>query len=192
MFERSLSINIRLLKLVGAWPQSYLNKLGHFAYLTFIVGLFLIPVSWFPLLYIYLNENTDLTNISQTAFMSCELALIAPKLVYFLFDHERLKSVVYYWDSNIYYTIPPTRTNEIIEKTIKHARKLTTWFTLLCACGAITWATKPFQDLSSRSLPADIWLPFDPFKNDVRYIFTFLHSTIGETSLDLKYFNYKI
>lgn len=161
------------MKVVGAWPRNSFNKPANFAYLAFIVCFFLIPVSCFPLLHIYFNKNTDLIKISQSAFMSCELTLIAPKLIYLLFNHEKLKEVVCYWDSH---TAAPLKTNKMTQQ----ARKLTTWFTLLCASGATTWAAKPFQNLGSRRLPADMWLPFDPFKNDIRYVLTFLHSFVGK------------
>lgn len=180
MFQKSLCINIFLLKLVGAWPRNCFNKPANFAYLAFIVCFFLIPVSCFPLLYIYTNENRDLIKISQTAFMSCELTLIAPKLIHLLSRHEKLRAVVCYWDAYSLDSVVSTRTNEIVSEMARKTRKLATWFTLLCALGAITWAAKPFQDLSSRTLPADMWLPFDPFKNDVRYVLTFLHSTVGK------------
>lgn len=189
MFQKSLNINIFLLKLVGAWPRNYCNNFLNIAYLTFIVCFFLIPVSCFPLLHIYLNENTDLIKISQTAFMSCELTLIAPKLIHLLFHHQKLRPMVSYWDTHIFYTTDaPLKTNKITLEVAKKVRKLTTWFTLLCAFGAITWATKPFQNLSSRTLPADIWLPFDPFKNDVLYSLTFLHSSIGKSLSSKLYF----
>lgn len=182
MFQESLNLNISLLKLVGAWPRSFLNQLENSVYLAFIVCFFLIPVSCFPLLYIYLNENTDLTKISQTAFMSCELTLIAPKLVYLLIHHAKLRDAVCYWDIRNFYARPPPRTNEIIGEMTIHARKLAKWFAILCASGAITWATKPFQNLSDKTLPADLWLPFDPFADDVRYVLTFLHSSVGNNS----------
>lgn len=174
MFQKSLNLNIFLMQLVGAWPKNSFNKPANFAYLTFIVCFFLIPVSCFPLLHIYLNANTDLIKISQSAFMSCELTLIAPKIIYLLFNHEKLRKVVCYWDSHTEITSLKT------DKMIKQAKKLTMWFTLLCASGATTWAAKPFQNFSARTLPADMWLPFNPFKNDVRYILTFLHSFVGK------------
>lgn len=46
--------------------------------------------------------------------------------------------------------------------------------------GATTWATKPLQNLERKTLPADIWLPFDPFQTKVIYALTYLHSYAGE------------
>lgn len=181
MFQKSLSMNIFILKLVGAWPRDSLSKLENLLYITFIVCFFLIPVSCFPLLYImYTNENTDLIKISQTAFMSCELSLIAPKLILLLLDHKKLRSAVCFWDTRRFYSTLPHKSDEIIAKTAKQTRTLCKSFTWLYALGAITWATKPFQNLSSRMLPADLWLPFDPFKNDVRYVLTYMHSFLGK------------
>lgn len=180
MFRKSLSTNILLLKIVGAWPYNDFNKLASFAYLSFTICFFLVPVSCFPLLYIYLNETKDLIQISQTAFMSCELTLIMPKLVALLLDHRKLRTAVSYWDEQNVYLMMPPGTEEIIIKTARYAKITCKWFTWLCVMGATTWATKPFQDLSKRKLPTDLWLPFDPFKNDFRYALTYLHSYAGK------------
>lgn len=180
MFERSLSTNICLLRLVGAWPQVYLSRFGNYAYLAFIISFFLIPVSYFPLLYIYLSDNVDLVRISQTAFMSCELMLIAPKLIIVLVNHRKLKAVVRYWDIKHFYSLPPLGSKEIIFKTTKQAKEICRWFSCLCAFGAITWAAKPLQNLSCRMLPADMWLPFDPFKDNIRFALTYCHSFLGK------------
>lgn len=170
-----------MLKIVGAWPRDYLNKTGNFTYLAIIVGFYLIPVSCFPLIHIYLNENTDVIKISQTAFVSGELALIAPKLIHLLIIHKKVKSVVGYWDMQDYYTVAPSNSNEIIAEALKEASQLTIWFTALAVSTATTWAIKPLQDLNNnKRLPADMWLPYDPFQNNFVYAITFLHFGIGK------------
>lgn len=172
-----------MLKIVGAWPREYFNTIANYAYLTFIVGLYLIPVSCFPLLHIYLNENTDLVKISQTAFVSGELALIAPKLIHLLIIHQKVKSVVGYWDVQNFYTVAPSKSSSVIADALKEASQLTIWFTALAVATATTWAIKPLQDLDNKRLPADMWLPFDPFQNNIIYAITFLHFGIGKQNL---------
>lgn len=185
MFHQSLSANIFLLRVVGAWPREYLNKPANFAYLAFIVCFFLVPISCFPLIHIYLSENKDLIKISQTAFMSCELLLIPMKLIALLLDYEKLRTAVCYWDTAMFYSAPSHKTQKLIAIMSKQTTRMCKCYTWLCALGAITWATKPMQNLSKKTLPADLWLPFDPFKNDFRYVLTYLHSSVGKMHVNL-------
>lgn len=172
-FREALHINIVILKMVGAWPV--LSGVRKTAYMLCFILFSFIPFIVLPIIRIYTNGNKDLVQLTKDICVPFEVMLIPPKLISLYRNHHKLKEIVEYWDTRgdllLFWS---AKQKLMLETTTKVAIKIYRTFSIFCMFGAVFFITKPLQ-YKYKTLPLDLWLPFNPFQNNFVYLVMLLY-----------------
>jgi hypothetical protein len=156
--KQSFSVNLRIMRALGLYPpRKYKNLykvLGFFMY-----SLFMICIGLLGFLYLLLDENIDIVQIADNAFLLSEMACYIIKFFPFINNGDEIKKCIHYFESP-FFRVSSDKQKQIIESCNSTCRRINTIFLIFVTGSVTSWAVKPFFWKHYR-LPVDVWLPFD-------------------------------
>ncbi|RZC35895.1 uncharacterized protein BDFB_003881 [Asbolus verrucosus] len=156
--KESFSVNLRVMRAFGLYPpkkHKCLYKLHGF----FMYGLFIVSIVLLGCLYLLLEENIDIVQVADNAFLISEMGCYIIKLLPFINNGDQIKRCIHYFESP-FFRVSSDKQKKIIDDCNRTCRKISSIFLIFVTCAVTSWAIKPFFWKHYR-LPVDVWLPFD-------------------------------
>ncbi|KAJ8943736.1 hypothetical protein NQ318_007184 [Aromia moschata] len=152
--EKSFSGNVKLLKLLGLYPYSSCPKIYPFYAYTFYV-LFTCPTPTLCMVNLFFVEEITLQRVANTFFMITQIGILIVKLLPFKNNPEG---------------------EVLVDKCVKTCKNIFHLFYAFCLATLFTWPLKALfnQEEGRRTLPAEVWLPFDAYEDITVYCAVFV------------------
>ena len=148
--ERSFSLSITVLKIVGFYPSNTHKEL-HKLYGIVLYIVAMIPITILSLLHFVFMENLS-------DFKSNDLAIIfyTFKLPPCLINRDKIKICIHYFDDPLYSVVKEEH-KKIIDECIAICRRNLNIFLVSCVSVAVGFLTPAL--INVQLLPLNIWLP---------------------------------
>lgn len=185
---RSFRINFLVMQILGFYPpQKYKMLYKIYAYVVYCAFTILIPV--LAALDLLLEEDVDLEQVSDNAFLVCETGCFIIKFLPFIKNVEKIKKSVFMIEHPLFHIY--TKSQEyLIDECVTICRRNCRLFLTICIITLVNWAITPFF-LPGDNLPIEIWLPFNYKANKKLYILSFVFVVAGINFYYIKTYYYQ-
>ncbi|XP_064212292.1 odorant receptor Or1-like [Tribolium castaneum] len=172
----SFRIHLTLMQILGFYPTRSYKKL-YKLYAYFVYCFLTIPVPTLATVYLLVEDNIDLLQLSNSGFLICQIGCFIAKFVPFWKKPEKIKRSIYMLENQIFTNHAPEQC-KIIDDCIRICNR-DCWLNLALVLSALTsWAVTPIAKGISK-LPVEMWLPYDVNKDDKTYYLTYLFVVTG-------------
>lgn len=176
LVKRSFRFHLIVMRTLGLYPpKRYRNLYKIHAYIMHI--FFIIPMPTLAAVYLLVTENVTLEQISDSAFLICQIGCFIVKLLPFINNHEQVRRTIYHIEHPLFVMYSKKQEVMIIE-CIKICKRNCRIFLGCCLTTLTLWAIKPFL-LKECKLPLQIWWPFDITKGPKVYFPAFVYCVLG-------------
>ncbi|KAG5874078.1 hypothetical protein JTB14_033427 [Gonioctena quinquepunctata] len=188
LVQDSFKYHILLMKLLGLYPLDNFPRLFPL-YAYFCYFCFTIPFPPLATIKLIVLKEKDMSKICDSLSLILEVGVMVLKLLPFKRTPYKITRSIFYLDNPVFNKNIQEQ-EYIIRGTVTTCRRIFLIFLCSCMTSLTTWSLKVFF-YQERTLPTDVWLPFDPI-SDVRiyltvFLFTFLgvgNAALGTASID--------
>ncbi|RZC40935.1 7tm 6 domain containing protein, partial [Asbolus verrucosus] len=163
---------LRIMRILGLYPLQRHKKL--YTLYAYVVYCFLtVPVPTLATVYLFTAENVTLAQISDNAFLICQLGCFIAKFLPFMRNADKIRRSIYMLESPIFLNC--TKKQEaILNEHIRICRR-NAWLNLILVSFSVgSWAIAPFvRNKNTYQLPLHVWLPYNATSNAKTYFTTY-------------------
>lgn len=176
LIDKSFGVHLRILQILGMFPTRRFTKL-YTVYTYFMYYIVITPIPILVIINLLLKKHVDIVQISDNAFLTCQMACLSVKLIPFLRNIEAIWKTLDMLEQPLF-TTSTQRQEKIINECIKTCKRNCWLFFVFCVLSLISWATKPIVQ-EGKKLPLEIWVPVDFATNTKVYCFTYIYVVLG-------------
>lgn len=168
---------VTLLKYLGAWPTDTFNPTLYCLYTVCMFTFIQIPITTLPVVNLFMEEKVGVLNIASCIFLNLQIAIVPFTFVSLLVYHKDLLKVVETLDCRIFNSYTEKQECIIREATALTNRIYNYVYLVLVTLALLTLPS--LTHLEERKLFMEMWFPFDPKANLIKYCSTYLFSVTG-------------
>lgn len=175
--KKDFKFVVNLLKYLGAWPTDTINPVLYSLYTASMFTLIQIPMTTLPVVNLFMEEKIGVLNIARCIFLNLQIAIVPFTFVSLLVFHKDLLKVVEILDCRIFNSYTEKHKFIIQEATALTKRIYNYVYLVLVTLAVLTLPS--VTHLEERRLFMEMWYPFDPKANLIKYTSTYLFSVAG-------------
>jgi hypothetical protein len=172
----SFGIHLAILRIFGMLPYQRFKRL-YKIYALFIYCVMITPIPLLVALNLFLQENGNLEQISDNAFLGCQMLCLITKLKPFICNTEEIRRSIYMLECPLFVT-HASRQEKFINDCVKICKRNCWLFLAFCVFSFVTWAIKPIVRGEKR-LPLEIWFPVDFATSPRLYYAMYVYVVLG-------------
>ena len=166
------------MRILGHYPTRKHQTL-YKIYAYFVYCVFTIPVPTLASVYLLTEKNVDLAQLSDSAFLICQVGCFIAKFVPFWKNSDKIRQSIYMLEEPIFSQHSPKQ-ETILSECVRICSR-NCWLNLsLVAMAFASWSTAPFaRNMGAYNLPIKVWLPYDFTVNEKIFYLTYLFVIAG-------------
>lgn len=175
---KTFKFHLTVLRLVGMYPPTQHKTLYKiFAY--FMYFFFIVPVPVCGGMHLFQQQDLNINEIANNAFLVCELGCFIVKMLPFMNNGDEIRRCIYTMECPIFSACSEKQA-AVIHEFSRISKRIYKVYVSLCMISVAFWAIKPMFFEETR-LPLDIWLPYtDPLRNTKIYVVSYIMLVLGE------------
>ncbi|XP_063911991.1 uncharacterized protein LOC135128842 [Zophobas morio] len=178
LVKKSFRVHLYVMRILGHYPTRKHQTL-YKIYAYFVYCVFTIPVPTLASVYLLTEKNVDLAQLSDSAFLICQVGCFIAKFVPFWKNSDKIRQSIYMLEEPIFSQHSPKQ-ETILSECVRICRR-NCWLNLsLVAMAFASWSTAPFaRNMGAYNLPIKVWLPYDFTVNEKIFYLTYLFVIAG-------------
>ncbi|RZC39725.1 7tm 6 domain containing protein, partial [Asbolus verrucosus] len=181
--KRSFNVNLSVMQAFGLYSAAEESTCLYKVMGYSMYCLFMFPIPIFGTLYLVLDENFDMMQLNDNAFLIAEIVCQFTKLFPFIHNANRIKTCIHYFEAP-FFLLSRQKQLDILNKYSRICQRNSKLFLSAVITINIIWASKPLFGKEYK-LPVDLWLPFELVAEPRAYysIYLFLVIAVAYASI---------
>lgn len=177
----SVEVNLKHLKLIGLAKLKNSNCRSNLYYFFtfFMFAFFEFPLAVLPFYQQLFVEPFDIIQLANSSLLNIELTVIPVKVVMMLLLYKTFENAVDCLDTEFFNSYTSEQKKTIMKPTLK-AVKLGNHYLTLCLTSFSFWVSRNVFFIHTKPLLLNMWFPFDPYENDIYYVFSIFYTIFGK------------
>ena len=197
--EKSLAIQVKMMKLVGLWPINYdqflSKKVQKFKISTVLNVIYYgmwycvaLHMAIFHVIAVYQKTQSgstaeDIIMLLLQTYIYISMILLIMYFNYFIVD---IKEAVAFLVKNFKHRSAPGISFVSMDKCFNYTRKFTIFWIAGCSIGTLHWTLSPIISRDFSRLPFQIWYPFD-LNVSPNYELAYIGQILGQLQVGVVY-----